>query len=107
MPRNRTTRLIKTLSEELARLLGDRLDRILLYGSYARDEATPSSDLDILVVVKEPFSYPALLRQTSELVARLSLENVIAISRAFITRDRFENENSPFTLNVRREGVPI
>jgi predicted nucleotidyltransferase len=107
MSQDLPTKLIKTLSNELARLLGDRLDRILLYGSYAREEARTGSDLDILIVVKEPFSYPELIRRTSELVANLSLENDIAISRAFITRDRYENENSPFTLNVRREGVTI
>lgn len=107
MSQDLPTKLIKTLSEELSRLLGDRLDRILLYGSYARDEARTGSDLDILIVVKEPFSYSDLIRRTSELIAGLSLENDIAISRAFITRNRYENENSPFTLNVRREGMPI
>jgi predicted nucleotidyltransferase len=30
---------------------GDRLKRILVYGSYARDEATAESDIDLAIVL--------------------------------------------------------
>lgn len=101
------TKLLKVLSHELAELLGEELDRVILYGSYARGEERPDSDLDILIVVRGQFDYAALIHQTSELVAQLSLEYDVVISRAFINKERFENEHSPFTINVKREGLPI
>jgi predicted nucleotidyltransferase len=100
-------KLLNQLSAELAQLLGEKLERVFLYGSYARGEARIDSDLDILIVIKGEFDYAAMIRQSSELIARLSLENDVVISRAFISKYRLENEHSPFTLNVRREGIPI
>lgn len=101
------TKLLSHLSAELAHILGNKVERVLLYGSYARGDARVDSDLDVLVVIKGEVDYPSLIRQTSELIARLSLENDVVISRAFISRERLENEHSPFTLNVRREGIPL
>jgi predicted nucleotidyltransferase len=100
-------RLLENLSVELAQVLGDKLEQILLYGSHARGEAHHGSDLDILIVIRGDFDYASLIRQTSELIARLSLENDVVISRAFTSQERLENERSPFTLNVQREGIPI
>jgi predicted nucleotidyltransferase len=106
MNQKQRAKLLKQLSTELTRLLGEDLDQVLLFGSYARGEARPDSDLDILIVMRGEVDYAALIQQTSHLIARLSLENDIVISRAFINKERFEKENSPFTLNVRPEGIP-
>jgi hypothetical protein len=40
-------------------------------------------------------------------VADLSLQHDVVISRAFVSNERFEREQTPFLLNVRREGVTV
>jgi hypothetical protein len=51
--------------------------------------------------------YADLIRRTSATVAALSLQHDVVISRAFVSRERYEWEQTPFLLNVRREGVPV
>ena len=47
----RIRKLMKELKEGLLRIYGDKMKAIYLYGSYARGQATPESDLDVLVVL--------------------------------------------------------
>lgn len=102
-----TRHILKELQWALQRELGDQLEDILLFGSRARGEDRPDSDVDVLILLKGEFDYGELIRRTSSLVAALSLEHDIVISRAFATKARFETEQSPFYINVRREAVPI
>ena len=99
--------ILRTLRSEMARVLGDRLEQVLLFGSQARGEARPDSDIDILVVVRGECDYADLIRRTSPIIAALSLRYDVVISRAFVSRERYEREQSPFLLNVRREGIVI
>jgi predicted nucleotidyltransferase len=107
MSESQQTHILETLRHEFARLLGDQLESMLLYGSRARGEHRSDSDIDVLVVTREPMEYAALIQRTSEVVAALSLENNVVISRAFVSKERFEREQSPFLLNVRREGIVL
>ena len=102
-----TTDILRELQWALQHELGDQLEDMLLFGSRARGEGRPDSDVDILILLKSEFDYGELIRRTSSLVAALSLEHDIVISRAFATKARFETEQSPFYINVRREAVPI
>jgi uncharacterized protein len=99
--------VLVALHRELQRMLGAQLHLVMLYGSRARGDAGPYSDIDVRVVVRDDFDYTDLMRRTSEMVANLSLQHDVVISRAFVTRERYEHENSPFLLNVRREGVTV
>jgi uncharacterized protein len=99
--------ILRNLHSELVRCLGDELYSVILYGSHARGQAGPDSDLDVLVVVQDDSDYAELIRRTSVAVSALSLENDVVISRVFVSRKRFESEQTPFLLNVRREGVAI
>jgi uncharacterized protein len=99
--------VLSELRRELARLLGDRFEAAYLFGSRARGEQRPDSDVDVLVVVRGPFDYGDLIRRTSESVSALSLKYDLVISRAFVSKERFEQERSPFLENVRREAVAV
>ena len=99
--------ILKKLKKGLIQIYGDQVDRILLYGSRARGDERPDSDIDILVVLKDDFNYSEMLRLSSELAASLSLENDVVISRAFVSKEQFENRKTPFLMNVRREAVPV
>ena len=82
------------------------LKDVYLYRSQARRDARSDSDIDILIVLNGDFDYGEVLNRTIDLTADLSLEYDVVVSHAFVTRERFEHEMSPFLMNVRREAVP-
>jgi predicted nucleotidyltransferase len=99
--------LLHTLRQELARLLGEQLDRVLLFGSRVRGEARPDSDIDVLVVMRGDVNPFECLRRTSDVIAKLSLQHDVVISPVFMSREQFEHGGSPFVLNVRREALAV
>ena len=107
MSRRELQGILRSLRRQLVRCLGDQLESVILYGSQARGKARSDSDIDVLVVVWDDSDYGDLIRRTSAAVAALSLQYDLVISRAFVSRERFEREQTPFLLNVRREGIPV
>jgi len=87
-------------------IYGDRLAALLLYGSYARGEARADSDVDVLAVLRGSVRPSYEIRRTSEALGDLSLRHDILLSCMFVSEDDFRNGDSPFLINVRREGVP-
>jgi predicted nucleotidyltransferase len=100
-------RIIALVKQWFSEQYQENLEELILYGSQARGDARESSDIDVLVVLKKTFSYREEIDRTSQFIADLSLEYDTVISLAFISAQRFQEENSPFLLNVRREGVPL
>jgi predicted nucleotidyltransferase len=106
MTKEKLAQILGALRAGLEELLGDQLAAIYLYGSYASGEAAAGSDIDVLIVIRDNFDYSEMLDRTIDLVADISLEHDVVVSRAFVSKDRFEHEMSPFMMNVRREAVP-
>ncbi len=99
--------VLATLKAYLAQEYCERLVQVILFGSHARQEASPVSDIDVLIVLDDPVNSSEELRRTSQFVAQLCLEKTLLISRLFLPRSRFETENSPLLRNIRQEGIPL
>ena len=103
---SRTKSLLAELRRGLEQLYGPRLKGVYLYGSYARDEADPESDLDILVVLEDYRNYGEEIQRTSELGSNISLKYDVTVSKIFLKEHDWLTDDSAFLENVRKEAVP-
>jgi predicted nucleotidyltransferase len=99
--------ILRKLSTSLKHILGKRLEAVYLYGSQARGDAQPDSDIDVLVVVQGDFNYFDMVCKTTRYTAKLSLEYETVISCVFVSKEDYEHRRTPLMLNVRREGMLV
>jgi uncharacterized protein len=101
---DKVTAILSELRRRFEVLYGERLVRMVLFGSQARGDAQPESDIDVLVVLRGQVNPGEEIARTGEVTAWLSLKHDVVISRVFTSADQFSSEQSPLLLNVRREG---
>ncbi|MEG3848956.1 nucleotidyltransferase domain-containing protein [Microcoleus sp. herbarium19] len=99
--------ILMQLRSHFEQLYDDRLTQMVLYGSQARGDAHPDSDIDVLVVLKAPVQAGEEIDRTLQIVADLSLQNDVVISCHFMNEERFTNYQGPLLRNIRREGILI
>lgn len=98
----------KKIVDGLLGLFGDNIDRIILYGSAARGDDGPDSDVDVAVIVKEKIDYDTekkLIRWN----AGLDMENEKIFSVLDIEKDDFDKKKDLlfFYRNINREGIVL
>jgi predicted nucleotidyltransferase len=103
---------VQTILAELRVLLeacyGERLKRLVLFGSQARGDAEPGSDIDVLVVLAGPVDTVEEWKRTGDLLYDLMCAHeYVLISCIFMDEERFITRNGPLLRNIRREGVGV
>ncbi len=84
---------------------GSQFKGLVLYGSAARDQASPASDIDLLVLLGKPFDYFQELRRIIDLLYPIQLDTDQLISAKPAPLDEFENGSIGLYRNARREGI--
>jgi len=106
-PSLRQNPIVVKCKKTLEKYYGERLKGMILYGSMARKQATPSSDIDLLVLLAPPLDYFAELRQLVDVLYPVQLEsNQLISAKPVLARD-FAMGSLSLYRNAKREGVAV
>lgn len=101
-------RAVETFRDRLQTHFGARLKGCRLFGSKARAEGTPESDIDIVVLIDQ-MSY-ADKRWAITCGADVSLEFLVEISPLCLSPERFQHllqRERGLALDIEREGISL
>ena len=101
-----TQTIIEDFKNELHKIYGNRLVKVILYGSWARGTADVDSDIDLMVVLKGNITPGKEIDRMIDCITDLNLKYDALISVVPVSNKIYSHTNSPLLLNVRREGVP-
>ncbi|WP_025775137.1 hypothetical protein MTCOM_15520 [Moorella thermoacetica] len=105
---SRIDKAIKEFCELLKQQLGGKLLATRLFGSVARGTATPESDIDILVVVKNE---DKLTREiVIEAAVDINLKYDVVISPIIMSAARYSGplfQETLFYKSIQEEGIPL
>lgn len=98
---------LREAASELAKLYGERLAGVFLYGSYARGTAIrDESDVDILVVLEGKVEPGKELDQADQVLSDLAVKHNL-LPPLPIAKTESEEANGPFMQNVRRDAIRL
>ena len=97
--------ILSRFSKALTRRYGDRFVGLWLYGSQARGDAGPDSDIDLLLILTH-MKRPALeIDCITDILADFNLRYGVLLSVLPVEQSTLNTATGPFWRNVRREGA--
>ena len=102
--------IVYQFSEDVKRILGDKLTKIIVYGSYARGDYRENSDGDIMILTKlSEEEIRAIKNDIYDLAFEVEMSTGIELSPIIKNEEQYEYwvDILPFYRNVRDEGVVV
>lgn len=102
--------LIEQYIVEIKKIYGIHLRKIILYGSYARGDFGPESDVDIMILLDlSDLELKRFSQQLSYMTYDFNLDNDLDIKPIVKSEDHFRKwvVNYPFYANIDKEGVVL
>ena len=107
---SRTKKVLNSFLEIVNQILGNRIKKIILYGSYARGDYNKGSDIDIMILTDlTPKEIGQYSLQIWEKCADIEIDEGVIISPLIRNLDEFNSwiNVKPFYMNIVNEGVVL
>lgn len=101
-------KVLEELKDLMESQLGDRLVKMVIYGSRARGDFAIESDIDIAIIVRELSR--ELKHQILDGVAEVEMKYFTPLSVHVLSEDEFEHLKSRerrIALDIEKEGIPL
>ena len=102
-----TQAILVEFADALRRRLGDRFAGLWLYGSQARGDARPESDIDLILLLRGMERPGQEIDRILDLLAEVNLKYQVLLSVLPLEEGAFERSRGAFWRNVRREGRAV
>ena len=102
--------VMQEFAKSVRKILGNSLDSVIVYGSYARGDYSEFSDIDVMLLVSlGEEGIKKISDQISDLAFDFMMKYGVDISPVITNTDHFNYwvDNLPFYRNVRDEGVRL
>ena len=102
--------LIEQYVAEVKKIYGTHLHKVILFGSYARGDFRPDSDVDIMILLDmSDVDLKAYSQQLCYMTYDFNLDNDLDIKPIVKSEDHFRKwvVNYPFYANINKEGVVL
>lgn len=109
MPKNVNDE-IQEFVKAIQKLLGIRLKKVILYGSYARGDYNKQTDVDIMILTDLSFEEIENYRdKISDIAYDIELKTGIILSPVIKNIEKYNSKVNyiPFYKNVEKEGVVL
>ncbi len=100
--------ILSIIESEFRKLYCEKVRRILLYGSYARGDYDPESDVDILIITRDG-DLKELHNTRTDIAHQILSDFGILVSITFVEESYFNEwlETIPFYKSIANEGITI
>ena len=98
--------VLKRFRAAVAEVYGDRLERIVLYGSRARGDHQPDSDYDIAVFIKDPGTLTEELDKLASLTTNILLDTGAVLSAKPFHAGAYQALTA-FMHDLRKDGLDL
>jgi predicted nucleotidyltransferase len=101
-----TDPILKRFRAGLDKLYGDRIERVVLFGSRARGDAHEDSDYDIAVFIKNSGTFSSELHPLASLSTDILLDTGAVISAKPFHAGAYQ-EHTGFMHELRQDGIDL
>lgn len=102
--------LLEQYISEIKKIYGSHLQKVILYGSYARGDFRTDSDIDIMILLDmSDLDLKAYSQKLSYMTYDFNMDHDLDIKPIAKSKAHFEKwiENYPFYSNIHKEGVVL
>ncbi len=99
--------VLKRFRAAVSEIYGDRIERVVLFGSHARGDAHPDSDYDVAVFLRDMPDRPAEMNRLADLVTEILYEGGPFIHAMPYPAGSYNDERMPLMHEIRAEDIDL